>query len=163
VPLTIRACRMDECPQVLELWKSAEAIPRPTDTLPDLQRMVREHPDTLLVGEEDGRLIGTVIAGWDGWRGGIYRLAVLPECRRRGVAQALVAEAERRLVARGARRLNAMVARDEVQARAFWDAAPGWGRDARWQRYTKDIGGPDMAPKPPDVRSAPAKPWRSSI
>ena len=163
MPLTIRACRMDECAQVLELWKSAEAIPRPTDTLPDLQRMVREHPDTLLVGEEDGRLIGTVIAGWDGWRGGIYRLAVLPECRRRGVAQALVAEAERRLVARGARRLTAMVARDEVQARAFWDAAPGWGRDARWQRYTKDIGGPDMAPKPPDVRSSPAKPWRSSI
>ena len=170
MPLTVRACRMDECPQVLELWKSAEAIPRPTDTLPDLQRMVREHPDTLLVGEEDGRLIGTVIAGWDGWRGGIYRLAVRPECRRRGVAQALVAEAERRLVARGARRLNAMVARDEVQARAFWDAAPGWGRDARWQRYTKDIGGAndiggprDGPPNPPDVRSSPAKPGRSSI
>src|SRR5260370_512907 len=80
---------MDECAQVLELWKSAEAIPRPTDTLPDLQRIVREHPDTLLVGEEDGRLIGTVIAGWDGWRGGIYRLAVLPGCRRRALAHAL--------------------------------------------------------------------------
>jgi ribosomal protein S18 acetylase RimI-like enzyme len=139
VPLTIRECRMAECAQVLALWKSAEAIPRPTDTLPDLQRLVREHPGTLLVGEEDGRLVGTVIAGWDGWRGGIYRLAVLPDCRRRGVGQALVAEAERRLAARGARRLNAMVARDEAHARAFWDATPGWGRDARWQRYTKDI------------------------
>ena len=101
-------------------------------------------PDTrdeasLLVGEEDGRLIGTVIAGWDGWRGGIYRLAVVPECRRRGVGQALVLEAERRLAARGARRLNAMVARDEAHARAFWDAAPGWDRDARWQRYTRDL------------------------
>jgi ribosomal protein S18 acetylase RimI-like enzyme len=141
VPLTIRACRPEECPHVLALWKSAEAIPRPTDTLPDLQRIVREHPDTLLVGEEDGRLVGSVIAGWDGWRGGIYRLAVRPECRRRGVGQALVAEAERRLVARGARRLSAMVARDEAHAMAFWDAAPGWARDARWQRYTKDLGG----------------------
>ncbi|PYM30253.1 MAG: GNAT family N-acetyltransferase [Candidatus Rokuibacteriota bacterium] len=139
MPLTIRECRLDECAQVLELWRSAEAIPRPTDTLPALERIVREHPDTLLVGEEQGRLVGTVIAGWDGWRGGIYRLAVLPECRRRGVGQALVAEAERRLAARGARRLNAMVARDEAHARAFWDAAPGWGRDARWQRYTKDL------------------------
>jgi hypothetical protein len=71
VPLTIRECRIDECGRVLELWKSAEAIPRPTDTLAELQRIVREHPNTLLVGEEDGRLIGTVIAGWDGWRGGI--------------------------------------------------------------------------------------------
>jgi len=139
VPLTIRECRMDECARVLELWKSAEAIPRPTDTLAELQRIVREHPNTLLVGEEDGRLIGTVIAGWDGWRGGIYRLAVLPDCRRRGVGQALVAEAERRLAARGARRLNAMVARDEAHALGFWDAARGWERDARWQRYTKDL------------------------
>ena len=129
MPLTIRECRMDECALVLELWKNAEAIPRPTDTLTELQRIVREHPNTLLVGEEGGRLVGTVI----------YRLAVLPECRRRGVGQALVAEAERRLAARGARRLNAMVARDEVHARAFWDATPGWGRDARWQRYTKDL------------------------
>ena len=137
--LTIRECRMDECAKVLEVWKSAEAIPRPTDTLADLQRIVREHPNTLLVGEEGGRLVGTIIAGWDGWRGGIYRLAVIPECRRRGVGRALVAEAERRLVARGARRLTAMVARDEAHARAFWDSAPGWGRDARWQRYTKDL------------------------
>ncbi len=139
MPLTIRRCRIDECALVLELWKRAEAIPRPTDTLADLERIVREHQHTLLVGEEDGRLVGTVIAGWDGWRGGIYRLAVLPECRRRGVGQALVAEAERRLVARGARRLNAMVARDEAHALGFWDAAPGWGRDARWHRYTKDV------------------------
>ena len=139
MPLTIRECRVHECALVLELWKRAEAIPRPTDTLADLERIVRQHPHTLLVGEEDGRLVGTVIAGWDGWRGGIYRLAVLPECRRRGVGQALVAEAERRLVGRGARRLNAMVARDEAHALGFWDAAPGWGRDARWQRSTKDV------------------------
>ena len=137
--LTIRECRLEECAKVLELWKSAEANPRSTDTLADLKRIVREHPHTLLVGEEHGRLVGTVIAGWDGWRGGIYRLAVLPECRRRRVGQALVAEAERRLVARGARRLNAMVARDEAHALAFWDRAPGWAREARWQRYTKDL------------------------
>ena len=124
---------------MLELWQIAEAIPRPTDTLPNVERMVREHPGTLLVGEEKGRIVGTVIAGWDGWRGGIYRLAVLPECRRRGVARALVAEAERQLAARGARRLSAMVARDEPQAVAFWDAADGWSREPRWHRYAKDL------------------------
>lgn len=139
MPLIIRPCRLDECAHVLDLWRKAEAIPRPTDTLPDVERMVREHPDTLLVGEEDGRIVGSVIAGWDGWRGGIYRLAVLPECRRRGVAQALVAEAERRLAARGARRLSAMVARDEPQAVAFWNAAPGWAREPRWLRYAKNL------------------------
>ena len=124
---------------MLEIWRLAEAIPRPTDTLPEVQRIVREHPGTLLVGEENGRLVGSVIAGWDGWRGGIYRLAVLPECRRRGVAQTLVAEAERQLAARGARRLSAMVARDEPQAVAFWNAAAGWAQEPRWHRYAKDL------------------------
>ena len=139
MPLTIRECRLEECGQILEVWKRAEAIPRPTDTLANLERIVREHPNTLLVADDEGRLVGTVIAGWDGWRGGIYRLAVVPEYRRRGVGQALVLEAERRLAARGARRLNAMVARDEAHALGFWDVAPGWSRDARWQRYTKDL------------------------
>jgi ribosomal protein S18 acetylase RimI-like enzyme len=139
MPLIVRPCRLEECAEVLNVWRKAEAIPRPTDTLPELERLVREHPETLLVGEEAGRIIGSVIAGWDGWRGGIYRLAVLPECRRRRVAQALVAEAERRLHARGARRLSAMVARDEPQAVAFWDAAPGWAREPRWHRYARDL------------------------
>jgi ribosomal protein S18 acetylase RimI-like enzyme len=139
VSLIVRPCRLDECPSVLDLWRRAEAIARPTDTLPDVERMVREHPGTLLVGEENGRLVGTVIAGWDGWRGGIYRLAVLPDCRRRGVARTLVADAERRLVARGARRLSAMVARDEPQAVGFWDTVPGWAREPRWHRFAKNL------------------------
>jgi ribosomal protein S18 acetylase RimI-like enzyme len=139
VSLIVRPCQLDECPTVLLLWQQAEAIPRPTDTLRDVERIVREHPGSLLVGEENGRLVGSVIAGWDGWRGGIYRLAVLPECRRRGVARALVGEAERRLAARGARRLSAMVARDEPQAVAFWDAVEGWAREPRWHRYAKDL------------------------
>ena len=50
MPLIVRPCRLDECAQVLDLWRQAEAIPRPTDTLPDVERMVREHPATLLVG-----------------------------------------------------------------------------------------------------------------
>jgi hypothetical protein len=70
VSLTVRPCRLEECARILEIWRQAEAIPRPTDTLPEVQRIVREHPGTLLVGEENGRLVGSVIAGWDGWRGG---------------------------------------------------------------------------------------------
>lgn len=29
--------------------------------------------DALLVAARDGRIIGTLIAGWDGWRGSIAR------------------------------------------------------------------------------------------
>jgi ribosomal protein S18 acetylase RimI-like enzyme len=34
--------------------------------------------------------VGTLVAAWDGWRGNMYRLAVLPEHRRAGIGRELV-------------------------------------------------------------------------
>ena len=138
MPLTIRACKPDECAQVLELWKSAEAIPRPTDTLPELQRIVREHPDTLLVGEEAGRLVGTVIAGWDGWRGSLYRLAVVPEQRQAGVGRLLVSEAERVLRDRGCPRVTALVHLELADAGPFWTNV-GYHHDVEVGRFVRNL------------------------
>ncbi len=137
MPLIVRPCAAQECERVLALWRRADAVPSATDTLDEVRRLVREHPGSVLVAEDEGALLGTVIAGWDGWRGSIYRLAVVPERRRRGIAATLVREAERRLAARGARRLMALVATDETAAVAFWDRAPGYARDPRYVRYVK--------------------------
>ncbi|NEE56178.1 GNAT family N-acetyltransferase, partial [Streptomyces sp. SID8455] len=59
-------------------------------------RLVERDPDALILAERDGTLVGTVIAGFDGWRCHLYRLAVHPEQRRRGVGGALLAAAEER-------------------------------------------------------------------
>jgi len=75
-------------------------------------------------------VVGTIIAGWNGWRGGIYRIAVAPAHRRRGIARALIAAAVERLEALGARRIDALVVKDDDLARSFWDAlGPGWTHD----------------------------------
>ncbi|MDP2948103.1 MAG: GNAT family N-acetyltransferase, partial [Chloroflexota bacterium] len=126
----IRDCTLEDCPAVLDLWREAEAIASHTDTLQQLHRLVGENTGLFLAAEEEGRLVGTIIGGWDGWRGNMYRLAVLPAYRRRGIARALVAEVERRLRARGARRITALVAKSEEQAMAFWQAA-GYDHDQR--------------------------------
>ena len=134
----IRECRHEDCPAVLDLWRRAEAIPSQTDTLDDLQRLVDEHGGLFLVAEEAERLVGTIIAGWDGWRGNMYRLAVLPEFRRRGIARFLVAEAERRLRAKGACRITALVVKSGEEAMAFWQAI-GYDHDQRMVRYVKTL------------------------
>ena len=134
----IRECVRDDCPAVLDLWRKAEAIPSRTDTLEVLGRLVDENSGLFLVAEQGGRLIGTIIGGWDGWRGNIYRLAVAPEFRRRGVADSLVAEVERRLRAKGARRVTALVVKSEDHAMAFWEAA-GYEHDRRMVRYAKTL------------------------
>ncbi len=115
----IRPCRLEECPAVLDLWTAAGADPTVTDTLEDVERLVRENGDLFLVAAQEASVVGTIIATWDGWRGHIYRLAVRPESRRKGIGRALVQEAERRLVARGSRRIVCLVLQEDAQAVAF--------------------------------------------
>jgi ribosomal protein S18 acetylase RimI-like enzyme len=137
--IVIRPCRVEECAAVLALWERAGAIPSPTDTLEELQRLVRTHGDGFLVAIRGNAIVGSVIAGWDGWRGNIYRLAVAPEARRRGLARRLVREAALVMKSKGGRRLSALVERHEAHAVGFWDslAEQGWARDERMTRYIK--------------------------
>jgi ribosomal protein S18 acetylase RimI-like enzyme len=137
----IRPARSEEVPQILALWQEADATPSPTDTRDEVVKLLGEASAVLLVAEADGRLVGTVIGGWDGWRGNIYRLAVLPAYRRRGIARALVGEAERRLSRMGARRISALVENDHPWATDFWDSlgASGYRHDERMRRYVKTL------------------------
>ena len=68
-------------------------------------------------------IVGSVIATFDGWRGNMYRIAMHPDLRRRGIAIALVREGERRLVEQGCIRIAAIVLLDEEHATGFWAAA----------------------------------------
>jgi len=64
---------------VLGLWQEAGVTPPSvTDSLEGLTLLIREPAALLLVATIDGRIVGSVIGGWDGWRGNIYRLAVAP-------------------------------------------------------------------------------------
>ena len=155
VATTIRPCRPDEISAVLDVWRRAEAIPSITDTPEDLARLLRHDADALLVALAGDRIVGTAIATWDGWRGTIWRLAVLPEARRRGVARALLTEAEARLRARGVRRLSILVESTDAQALTFWTARAdmGYEPDAGARRYVKNLGG-GLCP-PSDARRSP--------
>jgi ribosomal protein S18 acetylase RimI-like enzyme len=134
----VRPGRRDDLAVVLELWRAADAVPSVSDDPDSLGRLLEASGDALLVAEAEGRVVGTIIAGWDGWRGNLYRLAVLPTARRRGIALRLVAEAERRLAGKGARRLSALVMSEHDPAVALWLAA-GYHHDTRVGRYVRTL------------------------
>ncbi len=139
--IPIRPARLDEVDQILAVWREAEATPSATDDRDGVRRLLRTPHAMVLVAEADGRIAGTVIGAWDGWRGNIYRLAVAPGFRRRGLARSLVAEADRSLARLGARRITALVDGDHPWAVDFWNAlaASGYRQDEHMRRYVKTL------------------------
>jgi ribosomal protein S18 acetylase RimI-like enzyme len=135
--IAIRAGRREECAALLALWREADATPSPTDSVAALKQLFAQPQARVLVAERDGRIVGSVIAAWDGWRGNIYRVAVGPAHRRQGIGQALMRAANAFLHARGARRVTALVEHDHPWAVGFWDSLKGTGyrRDPRIIRY----------------------------
>lgn len=135
--VVVRACRREEVAAVLELWagaRSGHAV-SPDDPAA-AERLAAD--GALLVAEEADRIVGALIAAWDGWRGNMYRLAVRPERRRRGIALALVRAGEERLRSLGAGRVTALVAREDDVAGALWDAA-GYERDRAVGRFVRNL------------------------
>lgn len=133
---TIRAATARELPEVLALWREAGAEPTSTDDVDSLRRLLTRDAGALLVADDGGRIAGSVIAAWDGWRGSIYRLAVAPGQRRRGLATRLLRAAEARLAGVGATRLQAIAVDVDEQAIGFW-ATSGWTRQVERARFVK--------------------------
>jgi ribosomal protein S18 acetylase RimI-like enzyme len=122
----------------LALWKRAETGPSSTESADDVRRLLERDPDALLLADVDGEIVGSLIVGWDGWRGTFYRLAVDPAHRRRGLATQMVRAGEERLRALGAHRLNAIVESEEADAMSFW-AAAGYELQTARSRFVKNI------------------------
>lgn len=139
--LLIRGVREHELAAVLQMWQAAGVTPPgASDSIEGLTRLIREPAALLLIATIDDRIVGSVIGGWDGWRGNIYRLAVMPEHRRKGIARRLVTEISRELYAKGATRLSALVEHEHQWAIDFWDSVAdlGYEYDPKFVRYIAD-------------------------
>ena len=107
--------------EVIALWQAV---------LPDTQAHNQPDPvidaklavdDMLYVAVQNGKVVGTAMAGYDGHRGWLYSVAVYPQCQRQGIASQLVRAAVDALKARGCLKVN-------LQVRAGNEAVIGFYR-----------------------------------
>ncbi|MFJ9566684.1 GNAT family N-acetyltransferase [Streptomyces fuscichromogenes] len=136
--LRIRAAVPDDLDTVLDFWKTAAEGTSISDDRGGTDRLLATDPEALLLAELDGELVGTVIAGFDGWRCHLYRLAVHPERRRRGIGAALLTAADERFARLGGRRADAMVLVRNETAHHAWRAA-GYQSQEQWRRWVKPL------------------------
>ena len=137
---TIREARPGDFDVIIRLWESIDRHTGLADRREYLETFHAFSPELFLVAEAEGRIVGTVIGGWDGWRANIARLSTHPDLRRKGVAMALVQEIERRLQAKGARRIYALVDRRSPPAEPFWEAA-GYAVNEKILQYSRNFDG----------------------
>ena len=136
--IALRPATADDIPTILSFWADATAEPSSTDDTEGIEGLLEHSPSALIVAVDAGVIVGSVIAGWDGWRGTLYRLAVAPARRRHGIATALVKAAEQHLHTHGVRRMHLIV------STAGGPAAVDFWRSARYEptdqvRMVKDL------------------------
>lgn len=95
-------------------------IPRPGDDFDGIRLKLQRDPELFLVAEDGGEVVGVVLGAWDGRRGWVNHLAVKADRRRMGIGQALVRELEKRLVGKGAKKVNAQIYRANVLSFDFF-------------------------------------------
>lgn len=123
---------------VLAFWKaSAEDTNREDDRVA-VERLLARDPEALILAVAGTEIVGSVIAGWDGWRTHLYRVAVREDWRRCGISRALMAGAEQRFATAGSRRADAMVLEDNAQGQAAWRAL-GYAPQHEWRRWVKRL------------------------
>jgi ribosomal protein S18 acetylase RimI-like enzyme len=105
---------------VIELWRRCDLVRPQNDSHKDIARKMRVNPELFLVGEIGGKIVATVMAGYDGHRGWINYLAVDPLQQQKGLGREIMAEAELLLRQLGCAKINLQVRTNNSRVIEFY-------------------------------------------
>ncbi len=105
----IRPFCLEDRDAVVAIWEACGLIVPWNDPHKDIARKMQVNPELFLVAELDGRVVGTVMGGYEGHRGWLNYLAVSPDCQGNGVGRTLMEVIEAKLLALGCPKINLQV------------------------------------------------------
>ncbi len=118
--LLIRPYHPDDENDVIKLWDKCHLITRKNNPVRDIARKLMVNPEWFLIGAIEGKLVASCMVGYEGHRGWINYLAVLPAYRHRGIATLLIREAEKVLRAAGCSKINLQIRETNTDVIRFY-------------------------------------------
>ncbi|MBO6149137.1 MAG: GNAT family N-acetyltransferase [Lachnospiraceae bacterium] len=125
--MNIRTMTIDDYPRVRSLWDSIKgfAMRSLDDSREGVHRFLERNPETSIVAEEDGRIVGAILCGHDGRRATFYHVCVAEEYRKRGIGKSMVVMAMDALRRQGVNKVALIAFTTNDVGNAFWKGI-GW-------------------------------------
>lgn len=121
----IRNYKDDDSSKLEQLLKDIGIYYEPLDKKDIFKKKVEHDPESIILAEDDDKLIGTVFIIYDPWHSCVYHLGVHPDYRNEGIANKLMNEAEKRLKARGIEKVTLFVEEENSKVVDFYKKR-GW-------------------------------------
>lgn len=118
--MQIRPFQDRDTDAIITLWKQCDLLQSTEEAHAYIKKKVDFQPEMLLVGERQGAIAATVMAGYEGRRGWINLLAVHPDHQRQGLGRQIMEAAETRLQSIGCPKINLQVRTRNEQVIDFY-------------------------------------------
>ena len=127
--MQIRVMTTEDYKAVHALWMTIKgfAIRSVDDSREGVERFIKRNPDTSVVAEEDGQIVGAILCGHDGRRGCLYHVCVHPDHRRRGIGKSMVVFCMNALKKEKINKVSLIAFTANDVGNAFWRTI-GWTR-----------------------------------
>lgn len=119
--MNIRKMTIADYGGICDVWKDHDGINPVDDSIEGFTKYLKRNPATSFVAEDNGKIVGTILAGHDGRRGFFHHVVVLPEYRNRGIGRKMVDHAMEALEKEGINKVALVVFENNQLGNAFWE------------------------------------------
>ncbi len=126
--MEIRKFRENDRNKVILLWENCGLTRKWNDPNKDIDRKMSFQSELFLVGEINGKIVSSAMAGYDGHRGSVFYLAVDPSLQGKGYGKKLMDEIEKMLITLGCPKINIVIRTSNKKVQDFYTNL-GYSRD----------------------------------
>ncbi|MFW9971007.1 MAG: GNAT family N-acetyltransferase [Candidatus Odinarchaeota archaeon] len=118
--MKIETFSMEFYDDIIALWRKAGINVGSTDTIEEIERMLKRNPQLFLIGKLGQKIISVVMGGFDGRRGYVHHLAVDPDCQKKGYGKMLMDELIARFRKMGVHKIHLFIEKYNKEVVKFY-------------------------------------------